>query len=165
MRALFAGSFSPPTCGHLDVIRRASEMFDEVVVAVLSQKEKRYDFSEDERREMVETITASLKGVRVVSYDGLLVDLAAREGADVVLRGVRGPEDLTLELQLAEVYRRLSGIETLLMPCRPETSLISSTIVRDCASHGASIRGMVPEEIIEKVYSAFGRGPEVERKG
>ena len=87
MRVIYAGSFSPPTLGHLDIIRRAAAMFDEVVVAVLSQSEKTYLFSLEKRREMLARVTDDLANVRVVADTGMLVELARREGADVILRG------------------------------------------------------------------------------
>ena len=89
MIAVYAGSFSPPTLGHLDIIRRASAMFDELVVAVLSQRAKQYTFPPEARLEMLEEITREFRNVRVVADTGLLVDLAHREGADVIVRGLR----------------------------------------------------------------------------
>ena len=165
MIAVYAGSFSPPTLGHLDVIRRASAMFDELVVAVLSQRAKQYIFPPEVRLEMLEEITREFRNVRVVAGDGLLVELARIEGADVIVRGLRNSSDLLFEMQMAEANRRIGGIETLFISCLPEYSMISSTIVRDCASHGAPIDSMVPEEIIGKIYAAYGVVPCAERKG
>lgn len=164
MKAIYAGSFSPPTLGHLDIISRAAGLFDEVVVAVLSQAAKKYLFSPEERLEMLEAITKDYPNVRVISDHGLLVDVMKREGADVIVRGLRNPEDLTFEMQVAEANRQIGGVETLFLSCRPEYSMISSTIVRDCASHGAPIQRMVPTEIVEKIYDAFGMGAKAERK-
>lgn len=165
MIAVYAGSFSPPTLGHLDVIRRASAMFDELVIAVLSQRAKQYAFSPEVRLQMLRQITREFRNVRLVADDGLLVDLAHREGADVIVRGLRNSSDLLFEMQMAEANRRIGGIETLFISCLPEYSMISSTIVRDCASHGAPIDSMVPEEIIGKIYAAYGVAPCAERKG
>lgn len=165
MRGIYAGSFSPPTLGHLDIIRRVSRLFDELVVAVLSQQAKQYRFSPEERLEMLREITRDLPNVRVVGDEGLLVDLARRERADVIVRGLRGAEDLPFEMQMAEANRKIGGMETMFLSCRPEYSMISSTIVRDCAFHGAPIDAMVPGEIVDKIYSAFGVAPEAERKG
>lgn len=164
MKAIYAGSFSPPTLGHLDIISRAAGLFDEVVVAVLSQAAKKYLFSPEERLEMLRAIVKDYPNVRVVSDHGLLVDVMRREGADVIVRGLRNSEDLTFEMQVAEANRQIGGVETLFLSCRPEYSMISSTIVRDCASHGAPIQGMVPAEIVEKIYDAFGVGSGAERK-
>ena len=164
MKAVFSGSFSPPTLGHLDIIRRASAIYDEVIVAVLCKNEKAYLFSPEVRREMLETITRDLPNVRVIADTGLLVDLMRREGADVILRGLRGPSDLTYEMQMAEANRRIGGYETVYMGCLPEYSWISSTIVRDCASHGASLNGMAPEEIFGQIYAAYGVEPSAKRE-
>ena len=165
MIAVYAGSFSPPTLGHLDVIRRAAGIFDELVVAVLSQQAKQYLFTPQQRLEMLRQITTEFKNVRVIADTGLLVDVAHREGADVIVRGLRNSSDLLFEMQMAEANRQIGGIETVFISCLPEYSMISSTIVRDCAAHGAPIDSMVPEEIIGKIYAAYGVKPCAERKG
>ena len=164
MKAVYAGSFSPPTLGHLDIIRRAAGLFDEVVVAVMSQTAKKYLFSPEQRLEMLRKITAEMSNVRVISDQGLLVDLVRREGADVIVRGLRNSADWMFESQMAEANRKIGGVETLFLSCLPEYSMISSTIVRDCASHGAPIDAMVPHEIAGKIYDAFGVRPGAERK-
>ncbi|MBQ8507325.1 MAG: pantetheine-phosphate adenylyltransferase [Clostridia bacterium] len=164
MIAVYAGSFSPPTNGHLDIIRRGAEMFDEVIVAVLSQQAKKYTFSPEVRKEMLEEITRDIQNVRVVMDTGLLVDVVKRNGADVILRGLRNSSDLIFEMQMAEANRRIGKIETVFISCLPEYSMVSSTIVRDCASHGAPIDSMVPEKIIGKIYAAYGVQPCAERK-
>lgn len=164
MKAVYAGSFSPPTLGHLDIIRRAAGLFDELVVAVMSQAEKRYLFSPEQRLEMLREITAGMPNVRVISDQGLLVDLVHREEADVIVRGLRNSADWMFESQMAEANRKIGGVETLFLSCLPEYSMISSTIVRDCASHGAPIDAMVPHEIAGKIYDAFGVRPGAERK-
>ena len=159
MKAVYAGSFSPPTLGHLDIIERAAGLFDEVIVAVLSQTAKQYRFSPGQRASMLQRMTAKLSNIRVVSGEGLLVDLVRREGADVIVRGLRGPSDLTFEAQMAEANRRIGGVETVFLHSRPEYSMISSTIVRDCAAHGAPIESMVPGEIVEEIVDAYGAEP------
>ena len=164
MIAVYAGSFSPPTKGHLDIIRRSAAMFDQLIVAVLSQQAKQYLFSPEEREQMLREITQDLPNVRVISDTGLLVDLVRRENADVIVRGLRNSADLLFEMQMAEANRQIGNVETLFISCLPEYSMISSTIVRDCASHGAPIASMVPEEIIGKIYAAYGIGPDAERK-
>ena len=165
MIAVYAGSFSPPTKGHRDIIRRASALFDEVVVAVLSQQAKQYIFPPEVRKEMLCEITGDLPNVRVVSDTGLLVDVVRRANADVIVRGLRNSSDLLFEMQMAEANRQIGNIETVFISCLPEYSMISSTIVRDCAFHGAPIDSMVPEKIIGKIYAAYGHGPCAERKG
>ena len=165
MIAVYAGSFSPPTKGHLDIIRRSAAMFDQLIVAVLSQQAKQYLFSPEEREQMLREITQDLPNVRVISDTGLLVDLVRRENADVIVRGLRNSADLLFEMQMAEANRQIGNIETVFISCLPEYSMISSTIVRDCASHGAPIEGMVPAEIVGKIYAAYGQVPCAERKG
>ena len=157
MKALFAGSFSPPTCGHLDIIRRGSALFGELVVAVLSQEGKQYALPPEKRAEMLRKITAGMPGVTVVCSTGLLVDLMALVGADVILRGVRDAGDVREEMQIAQAHRMLGGYETLMLPSLPELSRLSSTVVRDCAAHRASLAGMVPEEIMEDIYAVYAR--------
>ncbi len=164
MKAIYAGSFSPPTLGHLDIIARAAGLFDELVVAVLSQAEKKYLFSPAQRLEMLRKVTEKFPNIRVISDCGLLVDVMKREGADVIVRGLRNSADLLFEMQMAEANRKIGGVETVFLTCQPQYSMISSTIVRDCASHGAPIDSMVPEEIIDKIYDAFGVAPGTERK-
>ena len=110
------------------------------------------------------SITEDLPNVRVISDAGLLVDVVRREGADVILRGLRNASDLLFEMQMAEANRQIGGVETIFISCLPEHSLISSTIVRDCASHGAPIESMVPEEISGEIYAAYGVAPDAERK-
>lgn len=157
MKALFAGSFSPPTCGHLDIIRRGAAIFDELVVAVMCQAGKSYPLSPEKRAEMLRRIARDVPGVEVISSSGLLVDVMRKTGAQVILRGVRDAGDMREELQIAEAHRMLGGYETLMLPSLPEYSRLSSTIVRDCASHGASLKGMVPEEIIDEIYAVYAR--------
>ncbi|MCQ2438020.1 MAG: pantetheine-phosphate adenylyltransferase [Clostridia bacterium] len=157
MKAIVAGSYAPPTEGHLDIIRRAAVMFDEVVVAVLSQQAKQYLFPPEVRKEMLEKATAGLKNVKVISDTCTLVEVVKRENADVIVRGLRNGEDLNFEMQMAQANRLIGNVETLFLPCRPEYSLISSTIVRDCAAHGMPIEQMVPAEIADTIYAAFGQ--------
>ena len=157
MKALFAGSFSPPTCGHLDIIARGSRLFDELIVAVLSQSGKVYPLPPEARARMLEKITHGFPNVRVVHSTGLLVDLMRKESADVILRGVREAGDMQGELQVAEAHRQLGGYETLFLPSLPQFSRLSSTIVRDCAHHRASLTGMAPPEIIDEIYAVYAK--------
>ena len=164
MKAMFAGSFNPPTLGHLDLLQRAAGMFDQVVVAVLGQPEKRYALSLEARADMLRRVTRHLSNVEVVFSAGMLTDLARDLGVDVVLRGVRNSADLPLEMQLANAYRTLGGLETLMMSSSPQYCMLSSTIVRDCAMHGAPLDAMVPRELMDEIYAAYGNTPNAERK-
>ena len=155
MKAVYAGSFSPPTVGHLDIIGRAAGLFDELVVAVMVHGETAPAFTQEERVRMLRRITGRWPNVRVVADQGLTVDLVRREGADVLIRGLRGAEDLRYEQEMAQANRSVAGVETLFMSCAPENVFLSSSIVRDCARHGADLSGMVPDEIAEEVLQAF----------
>ncbi len=155
MKALFAGSFSPPTFGHLDIIKRGAAIFDELVVAVMCQAGKTYPLSPEQRADMIRRIAKDIPGVTVISSSGLLVDVLRETGAQVILRGVREAGDMREELQIAEAHRMLGGYETLMLPSLPEYSRLSSTIVRDCAKHRASLKGMVPEEIMDEIYAVY----------
>ena len=155
MKALFAGSFSPPTFGHLDIIKRGAAIFDELVVAVMCQAGKTYPLSPEQRADMIRRIAKDIPGVTVISSSGLLVDVLRKTGAQVILRGVREAGDMREELQIAEAHRMLGGYETLMLPSLPEYSRLSSTIVRDCAKHRASLKGMVPEEIMDEIYAVY----------
>ena len=157
MKALFAGSFSPPTCGHLDIIRRGAAIFDELIVAVMCQENKQYALTPEKRAEMLKKIAGDIPNVTVTYSSGLLVDLMRKTGAQVILRGVREAGDMREELQIAEAHRVLGGYETLMLPSLPEYSRLSSTIVRDCAVHHAPLTGMVPEEIIDEVYAVYAK--------
>ena len=134
-----------------------------MVVAVLSQSEKQYLFSLKQRREMLARVTGDLANVRVAAYSGLLVDLARREGADAILRGIRDASDLPLEMQMATANRQIGGLDTVFLICSPLYSLLSSSIVRDCARHGAPIEGMVPEQIVNDIYAACVPTPDTKR--
>lgn len=157
MKALYAGSFSPPTLGHLDIIRRGAKLFDRLTVAVLCQAGKQYALAPEQRADMLRRITSDISNVEIVYSSGLLVDLMRQIDAQVILRGVRDAGDVPMELQIAEAHRRLGGYETLMLPALPEFSRLSSTIVRDCALHRASLDGMVPAELIDEIYAVYAR--------
>lgn len=155
--AIYAGSFCPPTNGHLDIIRRGAALYQKVIVAVLANPDKKYLLSPEQRVDMLNRCVADLSNVEVVRDDGLLIEVAKRYGAGVILRGVRGTGDLEYEMQLAIANRKLSGIETVFLPSSPESSYLSSSIVNACAMHGGDISGMVPECIISDIMQAHGR--------
>lgn len=148
---LYAGSFDPPTVGHLDLIQRARGLFDRVVVAVMRNADKKGMFTPEERVELLKKCLKGAGNVDVLCDDGLTVEVARRVGAGVLLRGVRGEGDMGLEAQLAAVNRQISGIETLLLCADPRYGMVSSTVVRDVLRHGGPIEGMVPEAILAEV--------------
>jgi len=152
--AVYPGSFDPLTAGHMDVIARAAKLFDELHVTVLENPAKRCAFSIEERREMIAEAAAAegIENVIADSFEGLTTDWARRVGACAMIRGIRDGEDAAYELRLAAANRRLcDAIETVLLPARPELSYISSSAVREIASHGRDIDGLVPEAIKNKI--------------
>jgi pantetheine-phosphate adenylyltransferase len=146
--AIFPGSFDPPTLGHLDIIQRASAMFDTLIVALLENPSKQPAFSTAERVSMLRNISTGLDNVRVESFHGLLVDFARGRKATIVVRGIRGGADLDYERQMAHTNRHLyPAIDTIFLTPSPAVAHISSTLVRDIASHGGSVRGLVPDAV------------------
>lgn len=153
--ALCPGSFDPPTVGHLDIIARASELFDKVTVGVIRNTTKTAVLDAPERVEMLKLCVAKLKNVEVVSFDGLLVDCVKEVNATVVVKGLRAVSDFDYELQMAQMNRQLSNVETLFMSTNPGQSFLSSSMVRDVAKYGGDISPLVPSEIYEEVRERF----------
>jgi pantetheine-phosphate adenylyltransferase len=150
--AIYPGSFDPLTNGHLDLVERGAKIFDELIVAILRNPEKQALFSVDERREMLETMTKRYSNVRVDTFDGLMVDYATRVGATAVLRGIRAISDYEYELQMALMNRKLEPrLETVFMMPAEAYSYLSSRLVREIASLGGSVRGLVPEMVEQKL--------------
>lgn len=148
-RAVYAGSFDPITLGHLDVIVRGSQLFDEVVVAVGNNPKKRYFFEKSERENLVRQACEDVEGVRVVSFEGLLVHLCVREGASVILRGLRAVSDFDAEFRNGLANRDISGIETLFLLTDPDLIFVSSSLVKEIASNGGDVSRYVPEVVDE----------------
>lgn len=142
--AVFPGSFDPPTNGHVDLIARAARLFDRVIVAVLVNEQKRPLFTAAERVEMLRAICADQAGVEVDTFDGLVVDYAARHGARAIVRGVRGVTDLEFEQQMALMNRRLTGVDTVFLMPAPEFSFLSSRLTKEVCLLGGSVTGLVP---------------------
>lgn len=151
MRAVCPGSFDPITHGHLDVVRRATALFDEVIVAVGRNSAKKYLFDTDERVELVRTSVAGLPGVRVETLSGLLVDFCRAQGAEVVVKGLRFASDFDFELQMAHINRSLTGLETVLLPASAQWGTLSSTMVREVASLGGDVTAFVPALVAERI--------------
>lgn len=146
--ALLPGSFDPVTLGHMDLVIRAASLFDEVVVAVLENSEKAPWFSAEGRVLMVQREVAALKSVRVVRFSGLLVELAEKEGAEVVVRGVRGGSDLEYETVMARMNAHLKqGLDTVFLPASAHLSHIASRLVREIALLGGSVQGLVSPQV------------------
>ena len=164
--AMYPGSFDPVTRGHLDIIKRSSKMFDRLIVAVLNNSAKTPLFTVEERVQMLKECCADFPNVEVMGFDGLTVNFAKKNHATVMVRGLRAVTDFEDEIQLAHTNHALMpGIETVFLATSIKWSYLSSTIVRDCAAHGAPIGAMVPQEIVGKIYAAYGAAPCAERKG
>ncbi len=144
--AIYPGTFDPPTNGHLDLIRRGSKIFDQLIVALLRNSEKTPLFTHDERLSMLRECVKSLPNVSVDSFDGLLVDYATRKGAKAVLRGIRAVSDYEYELQMALMNRKLDPrLETIFMMPAEAYSYLSSRLVREIGMLGGSVHDLVPE--------------------
>ena len=139
------GSFDPVTNGHLDIVGRASRLFDEVIVAVLVNESKRGLFTLDERIAMLREVTGVYGNVRVESFKGLLVDFCQAQEAAVVVKGLRAVSDFDYELQMAQMNIGLAGVETLFMPTNPLYSFLSSSLVKEVAKWGGDVSTYVPD--------------------
>ncbi|MFF0145595.1 phosphopantetheine adenylyltransferase [Amycolatopsis sulphurea] len=156
-RAVCPGSYDPATNGHLDIIERASALFDEVVVAVGVNKSKKGLFSVEERMEMLREITAKLPNVRVDSWHGLLVDYCRDNDIAAVAKGLRSVSDFDYELQMAQMNRELTGLETLLMANNPAYGFVSSSLVKEIAALGGDIEKLVPPVVYERLTAVFAK--------
>jgi pantetheine-phosphate adenylyltransferase len=145
------GSFDPVTNGHLDVIIRAARLFDEVRVAVLVNPSKQGMFSLDDRVEMLREATSDVGNVTVESFDGLLVDYCRARAVDVIVKGVRAPSDVESELAMAQMNHRLSGVETVLIPTSPQWSFVASSLVKQVATGGGEVSGLVPDGVAARI--------------
>jgi pantetheine-phosphate adenylyltransferase len=143
--AVCPGSFDPVTYGHLDIIRRTSQLYDEVWVAVFHNASKNAVFTVEERVELLRETTADIPNVRVASFRGLVVDFCEERGVGVIVKGVRAVSDFDYELQMAQMNYGLRGIETVMMPTNPLYSFLSSSMVKDAAKWGGDISPHVPE--------------------
>lgn len=152
MRAIYPGSFDPVTFGHLDIIRRAASLVDELIVGVLNNNAKSPLFSVEERVKMLVEVTKDINNVKIVPFEGLLVDFANRMGADMVVRGLRAITDFEYELQMAQTNHKLSpSVETIFLTTSLEYSYLSSTIVKEVAVFGGDISQFVPEIVIDRI--------------
>jgi pantetheine-phosphate adenylyltransferase len=158
MRALYPGSFDPLTLGHLDLIERASRLFDGVIVAVLQNPGKTPAFSLEQRLNQISAATAHLTGVEVGSFDGLTVDYARRCGAGVILRGLRALSDFEFELQIAHTNHSLApAVETLFLATAVQHSFLSSSVVKEVARFGGDVSHLVPEGVARELGTLFNR--------
>ncbi len=152
LRGIYPGSFDPVTYGHLDIIRRSCQMVDELIVGVLYNKAKMPLFSVEERVRMLEEATKDLPKVKVVPFEGLLVEFARKMEAKVVVRGLRAITDFEYELQMAQTNHKLEpAVETVFLTTSLKYSYLSSTIVKEVAAFGGDISQFVPEIVEERI--------------
>jgi len=154
-RAVCPGSFDPITNGHLDIIVRASKLFDEVVVAVLINKTKATLFTIDERmeliREAVRNHPRAPSNILVDSSHGLVVDFCRARGIQSIVKGLRAVSDFDYELQMAQMNNSLAGVETLFMSTNPQYAFLSSSLVKEVARYGGDVSGLVPDVVLKQL--------------
>ncbi len=156
MKALYPGSFDPLTLGHLDLIKRGSILFGEVLVAVLKNPEKEPTFDLNTRIKQIREATAHISGVKVISFEGLTVNCAREEDVDLILRGLRAMSDFEYELQLAHTNRTLEeNYETVFLATHAHHSFLSSSVVKEVARFGGQISHMVPEVVAQDLERLF----------
>ena len=157
--ALFPGSFDPFHNGHLEIVERASRLFDEVVVAALRNPQKSQAlFDLEERQDMLEKVLAHLPSVRIVSVSTLLVNVARDVGASAIVRGLRAVSDFESEMQMAQMNHHLSGVETIFIPTSSNYSFVASKLVREVARFGGDVSAFVPKVIAEAMVDKFANG-------
>ena len=156
MKALYPGSFDPLTFGHLDLITRGTRLFGEVLVAVIKNPDKSPTFDLDTRIQQIENATAHMKGVEVISFEGLTVNCAKQKNVDLILRGLRAMSDFEYELQLAHTNRTLEeNYETVFLATEARHSFLSSSVVKEVARFGGEISHMVPEVVAKDLKRHF----------
>ena len=157
-KALYTGSFDPMTNGHLDIIRRASRMFKELTVGVIVNPRKSCLFTEQERVDMIREVVQDLDNVKVDTFKGLLADYVNSNGFDAVVRGLRATSDFEYEIQMAQMNARLftGETETIFLMTDPKYSFISSSLIKEVASFGGSVEGLVPEYVSERIKEKLG---------
>ena len=159
VKALYPGTFDPPTNGHVDLIQRGSKLFDHLTVAILVNPVKNPLFTVEERVEMLEEVTGPLGNVSVATFDGLMVDFARSEGAMAILRGIRAISDYEHEFQMALMNRRLAPeIETVFLQPAGRYSFVSSRMVKEVFSFGGDISGLVPPNVVNKLRARIKNG-------
>jgi pantetheine-phosphate adenylyltransferase len=159
IKAIFPGSFDPPTNGHLNLIERAAKLYDELHIIVAVNSEKSSYFSADQRVGLLNEMSSGMGNVKVASWDRLIVDYVRQEGIDVLLRGVRAVSDFGYEFELAMIYKQLEPrLEVVFMPTDPRFLVVRSSVVKEIANYDGAVKGMVPEVVfkalMEKIHGA-----------
>ena len=151
-KAIFPGSFDPITYGHLDIIKRASETVDTLIVAILINKDKTALFSIDERVQMIKDLTKDISNVEVMSFEGLLVDFAKKQKANFIIRGIRNASDLAYEFHMEKINKLMApDLEYIYLSGSEKYENISSSLVKELATYGADLSNMVPKKVANKV--------------
>ncbi len=157
VKALYPGTFDPPTNGHIDLIKRGAKIFDHLTVAVLNNPVKDPLFTVEERAEMLREVTAEIGNVSVARFDGLMVEFARQQGASAVLRGIRAISDYEHEFQMALMNRRLAPeVETVFLQPAGRYSFVSSRMVKEVFSFGGDITGLVPPNVLKRLRTRIG---------
>jgi len=149
-RAIFPGSFDPITLGHVDIVNRALPLFDEIIIAIGVNSDKKYMFTLEERVNFIKENYKNEPKIKVTTYSGLTTDYCLKMKVDFILRGLRNPADFEFEKAIAQTNRKLSHIETVFLLTSADTAFISSSIVRDVHRHGGDISGFVPKSVLKK---------------
>ena len=157
-RVVCPGSFDPVTNGHLDVIGRASALYDQVVVAVLVNVNKTGLFTVEERMDLLADVTKRYGNIAVTSFHGLLVDFCREHDIPAIIKGLRAVSDFDYELQMAQMNHSLSGVETLFVATNPLYSFLSSSLVKEVATYGGDVSGLVPEVVLDRIRDKLGQG-------
>ncbi len=156
--AVYAGSFDPATLGHLDIIERASALFENVIVAIGVHPTKHPLFSPDERKSLIEQISSHLPNVKVDHFDGLLIDYCQKKGASVIVRGLRITTDFEYELQIAHANADLCPqVDTIFLPTRTKHGFVSASLVREIASHGGDVSRYAPKVVCDALGAKFAK--------
>ena len=160
VKAIYPGSFDPPTNGHIDLIQRGAVLFDHLIVAILNNPAKTPMFSVEERTEMLLESVGSMPNVSVASFDGLLVDFARQQGARAVLRGIRAISDYEYEFQMALMNRRMAPeIETVFLQPAGRYSFVSSRMLKEVYSFGGDVAGLLPPNVLKRMHERFRSEP------
>jgi pantetheine-phosphate adenylyltransferase len=149
-RTVFPGSFDPLTLGHADIINRAIPLFDEIIIAIGTNAEKKYMFTIEERRKFIEKTFVNNSKIKVDTYQGLTIDYCKKVGSNYILRGLRNPADFEFEKAIAQTNRKMSHIETVFLLTSADNSYISSSIVRDIIRNNGDVSLLVPPAVLEK---------------
>ena len=156
--ALCPGTFDPVTNGHIDIIERAAQRFDALVVGVLDNPSKQPLFTAEERVSLLKEVTQDLPNVEVTSFSGLLVDYARGRGIGLVVKGLRAVTDFEYEIQMAQMNHALADVETLFMTTAPQWSFLSSSLVKEVATFGGDVSSLVPAVVAERLRERLGSG-------